>query len=99
MTMFVKGAAIALALAGTVLTSGCMMHEHSRYHDTDRDYGGVSLEFGSVVFGYSDGYWDRDHHWHHWANDNERQSYRNYQGNHYNDWNHDRDGDDGWHNN
>jgi hypothetical protein len=68
---------------------------------SERDHGAavVAVEFGNIGFGYSDGYWDNGHQWHQWANDGERQSYRNYQGNHYDDWNHDRDGDDGWHGN
>jgi hypothetical protein len=78
---------IAIALAGMTLVSGCMTHKDEGYNRFDRRMddranGAVSLSFGSVAFGY---------------NDRERQSYRDYQGNHYYDWNHDRDGDDGWH--
>ena len=94
--------AIALSLAGMTLLTGCMTHRDDGYNRSDRridnrDNGTVSLSFGSVAFGYSDGYWDNGRRWHQWNNGGERQSYRDYQGNHYNDWNHDRDGDDGWH--
>ena len=91
---------IAVALAGMTLVSGCMTHRDEGYNRSDRrmdDRGAVSLSFGSVAFGYNDGYWDSERHWHQWNGDRERQSYRDYQGNHYYDWNHDRDGDDGWH--
>jgi hypothetical protein len=104
MAMFCKGAVIALALTGAALSSGCMMHREADNdrmdrHMSDRGVVGVSVGFGDIGFAYSDGYWDNGHHWHQWANDGERQNYRSYQGNHYNDWNHDRDGDDGWHGN
>ena len=35
-----------------------------------------SIRFGNVVFGYSDGYYDRDRRWHRWRNHNERNWYR-----------------------
>ena len=93
---------IAVALAGMTLASGCVTPRDNGYDRSDRrmdsrDNGSVSVNFGSVAFGYSDGYWDSGRRWHQWNNDGERQSYRGYQGNHYYDWNHDRDGDDGWH--
>ena len=82
-------------------------HYYDWNHDRDPDQGwhngdvvvGLSVGFAEIGFGYSDGYWDNSHHWHHWANDGERTNYRSYQGNHYYDWNHDRDADDGWHTN
>lgn len=57
---------------------------------------GISLDVGNVAFGYQDGYWDRGHHWHRWRNRDEANYYRNAQGNQYNDWRHDRDGNQGW---
>lgn len=64
----------------------------------DRDHvgGSISLDFGNVAFGDNDGYWDNDHQWHSWASDNDSRRYRDYQGNHYHDWKHDRDADMGW---
>ena len=92
---------IAVALGGMMLVSGCVTHRDNGYDRSDRrmdyrDNGSASVNFGSVAFGYSDGYWDNERRWHQWNNDRERQSYRDYQGNHYYDWSHDRDGDDGW---
>ena len=59
------------------LVSGCMTQRddgYNRYDRSDRrmdnrDNGAVSLSFGSVAFGYSDGYWDNGHRWHRWNND------------------------------
>lgn len=104
MSISLKPAAVALVLAGATLTSGCMTrdndrHGYSDHHRHDRDNAQVSVDFGSIAYGYSDGYWDNTHRWHQWPNGNERDNYRNYRGSHYNDWNHDRDGDDGWRDN
>lgn len=68
-------------------------------HDRDRDGGwhGLAINVGDVAFGYQDGYWDRGHQWHQWRNDQEMRDYRNAHGNQYNDYRHDRDHDQGWH--
>ena len=58
---------------------------------------GVGVGFGNVAYGYQDGYWDHNHHWNNWQNDDEMRNYRSASGNHYNDWKHDRDSDMGWH--
>jgi hypothetical protein len=58
---------------------------------------GVGANYGNVAYGYQDGYWDHNHHWNRWQNDDEMNRYRAMQGNHYNDWHHDRDRDMGWH--
>ena len=58
---------------------------------------GVSFNLGNVAFGYQDGYWDRDHHWHHWRNSREARRYRSEHGDQYHRWRHDRDSDQGWH--
>ena len=103
MTILLKAAAVALAVAGAALTSGCVTRDHDRYgysgHRHGTDNAQVSVEFGGIEYAYSDGYWDNRHQWHQWSNDNDRDSYRNYRGNHYSDWKHDRDGNDGWHGN
>jgi len=57
---------------------------------------GISLDVGNVAFGYQDGYWDQGHHWHHWRNQSEARYYRTSQGNHYNNYRHDRDSNQGW---
>ena len=90
-----KGSALFIALAGTTLTGGCMM---DRDHDRDMDRhmsDRGSMDYSVVRFGYSDGYWDNGHQWHAWSSDADMRGYRNYQGNTYHDWHHDRDGD-GW---
>lgn len=97
MTLIFKTAAIALALAGSTLASGCMSDRDGRYvrhHRSDRVV--VSADFGNVAVGYQDGYWDNRRTWHQWSDDRQRQTYRDYRGNRYSDWNHDRDGGDGW---
>ena len=96
MTMKFKTAAIALVLAASSLTLGCVYDRDGRYDRGHRGSGTVSADFGDVAFGYQDGYWDNGHAWHQWSDDRRRQSYRDYRDNRYNDWNHDRDGGDGW---
>jgi len=69
-------------------------------HDRDADMGwrsGVVFNVNDVAFGYRDGYWDHGHQWHVWRNDEEMRNYRNAPGNRYNDWQHERDADHGWH--
>ena len=96
MTVKFKTAAIALVLASSSLTLGCMSDRDARYGRNHRDSAAVSVDFGNVAVGYQDGYWDNGHAWHQWSDDGHRQSYRNHRGNRYSDWNHDRDGNDGW---
>lgn len=56
----------------------------------------ISVGFGNVAFGYRDGYWDNAHRWHRWRNAREHRNYRRHYSGGYSDWNHDRDGGDGW---
>jgi len=56
----------------------------------------VSVGFGDIAFAYRDGYWDNSHRWHRWRNAREHRNYRHRYSNGYSNWNHDRDGDDGW---
>jgi len=59
---------------------------------------GVAINFGDVAVGYSDGYWDNSHHWHHW--DSRRaHAYRMEHRDHYYAWRHDdrRHRHHGWH--
>jgi len=58
---------------------------------------GIGVGLGDVAYGYQDGYWDTGHQWHRWHNDRQMRDYRNAPNNHYNDWKHDRDSDQGWH--
>ena len=59
----------------------------------------VVMDFGNVAFGYSDGYWDRDHQWHRWHHQSDWRRYRHDYREHAYGWRHDRDRDDhdkGW---
>jgi len=58
----------------------------------------ISINPGSIAYGYSDGYWDRNHHWHPWANENDRNWYRSHYAGHYYDRRHDREPEQGWRN-
>ncbi len=59
----------------------------------------VSVNVGTpdVAFGYSDGYWDRNHTWHDWKDQREASAWRDEHRDHYYEWKHDRDPDKGWH--
>jgi len=101
MTIIWKAAAVVLAITGAAVTSGCVTRDHDRYGYSDhqrhdRGNSQISVEFGNIDYGYSDGYWDNRHEWHQWSSDNDRDSYRHYRGSHYSDWKHDHDGNDGW---
>jgi len=67
-------------------------------NDNNHRHGGTSLsvDFGSVAFGYNDGYWDTGHHWHTWRNNAERTNYQSH-GSNFHGYNHDRDRNGGWH--
>jgi len=98
MRMFLKGTVIALALAGTALTSVGTSAAGGIFFGSGPNRGGavISIGFGDVAFAYRDGYWDNGHHWHHWRNNRDYQSYRSQHADNYHDWNHDRDSDHGW---
>ena len=83
---------LLLAAAFVALGTGAAnANSHSRHHSN----GLFSVSIGDVAFGFSDGYWDNNHHWHHWRNQRDQQNYRSHGGN-YHDWNHDRDSNQGW---
>jgi len=93
MHSILKGTVITLALAGaTLATAGSAAAQG--YNDNGRV--GVQVGFGDVAVGYRDGYWDRNHHWNRWSRHHDYRVYRGQQGAIYNDWNHDRNGGDGW---
>lgn len=62
-----------------------------------RDSFSIYAHSGDVAFAYSDGWWDNDHHFHHWRNHSEARWYQRRHRDDYNDWRHDRDRDHGWH--
>jgi hypothetical protein len=57
----------------------------------------VTFDPGNVAYGYTDGYWTRDHHWHTWEKPEYVEIYRKHPGAHYYAYRHDRDRDMGWH--
>src|SRR5258705_13811106 len=73
MRHIIKGALIALALAGASVTASAPAVAAVDF----------SVSLGNAAFGYSDGYWDRDHRWHAWRNRQESQYFRDHYGEHY----------------
>ncbi len=98
MRMFLKGAAMALVVAGTALaTIGAASADgYSNRSDRGRGNPTISIGFGDIAFGYRDGYWDNGHHWHHWRHNRDYRTYRDQDGSNYHDWKHNRDHDHGW---
>jgi hypothetical protein len=101
MHMFLKGAAIALALtgatfaiAGTANAAGISIgiSDNGRHHAS----GGITFSFSDVAYGYQDGYWDNSHRWHRWRNRSDRDNYRSQHGNNYRNGNHRRYPGQGW---
>ncbi|HKT19509.1 MAG TPA: hypothetical protein VJR47_15785 [Stellaceae bacterium] len=78
-----KTAHLALVLAGGLAPASCV----------------VAPPRGEVAFGYSDGYWDRGHHWHGWASADEAARFRSSDRGHYYDRPHTSDRDQGWRDN
>ena len=56
----------------------------------------VGISNGGIAFGYSDGYWDRDHEWHNWENKEAAERYRAENKDHYYERKRDSDRDAGW---
>jgi hypothetical protein len=53
----------------------------------------VAIGGGGIAFGYTDGYWDREHHWHRWHSRHEAEQWRAANADHYYAVRHDRDRD------
>ena len=91
MKHIIKGALIALALAGAPIVASVPATAAVDF----------SISLGNAAFGYSDGYWDRDRHWHAWRNAEESEYFRTHYGEHYVAVRHDhdrKDRDQGWRN-
>jgi Spy/CpxP family protein refolding chaperone len=91
MNRIVKTALIASALAGAPLLASAPAMAATDF----------SISLGNAAFGYSDGYWDRDHQWHAWRNRAEAAYFRDHYRDHYYAVRHDRDRKDrdkGWRN-
>jgi len=85
----IEVALIALALAGPALVAASLPQ-------AARADVRISIDPGAVAYGYNDGYWDRDHHWHPWPNRADADWYREHDRAHYYDRRHDRERDGGW---
>ena len=48
----------------------------------------IGFNIGGVALGYSDGYWDQGHRWHHWRR-GELERFRHERANDYHGWRHD----------
>ena len=88
MKLLISGTVFALALA----TAPMMMTAPAA---AAVDF---SVSLGNAAFGYSDGYWDRDHRWHAWRSRDEQRYFQSHYGEHYVNSRHDRDHDQGWRN-
>ena len=49
-----------------------------------------------IAYGYSDGYWDRNHQWHAWGDQQEAETWRRENPGHYYERRHDVEPDGGW---
>jgi len=77
--MNIKLAAALIALTGATLGLSGGANAAAR----------VTFDLGNVTLGYSDGYYDRDHHWHRWAHRSDAEQYRNMHAENYHEWRHD----------
>ncbi len=101
MLKFLKNSAIVLAITGTAMATTAVASADSFAVGINSDHGDrrgnvIAVGFGNVAIGYRDGYWDNGHRWHRWRNEREHRDYRSHYSSGYSDWNHDRDGNDGW---
>ena len=55
-----------------------------------------SFNTGDVAFAYVDGYWDRDHEWHRWRDEREREEFHARYAERYDERFHDRVENNGW---
>jgi hypothetical protein len=67
-----------------------------RWHRHGGSRNVISINFGDIAFGYSDGYWDNGHRWHAWNSDSDARAYRASHGSNFHSWRHDRNSDNGW---
>jgi hypothetical protein len=83
----IKIAVVALALVGGSLVVGS---------PAMADNVTIGISPGGFAFGYTDGYWDRDHNWHGWQNREEAERFRAENRDHYYDRKHDEERNEGW---
>lgn len=85
----IEVALVALALVGAPLATVAPA--------AARDEVKISVNPDTIAYGYSDGYWDRHHHWHRWRNRQEAEWYRTHYKEHYDGRRHDQVEGKGWH--
>lgn len=68
----------ALFLAGTTLIGATVANAAS-----------VTFDIGNVAVGYTDGYYDNDHHWHRWAHRADATRFRRAHKDQYHGYRHD----------
>ncbi len=68
-------------------------YDRGDYYGSRRPGVSFSIDLGGVVFGYSDGYYDRSRRWHRWRSDRERAWFQQNRRSAYYDMHHDRDRD------
>jgi hypothetical protein len=95
MSLLLAAASVALSAGAALAAHDNFGGDNSRRHN-DRGTG-VVLDFGTIAFGYNDGYWDTGHRWHNWRNQNDYQNYSTH-GRNFHGWKHNRDHDNGWRN-
>lgn len=88
MTRTMTAALVAVALMGEAMTVPAFADEVTTSSTTTTTTG--------PVFGYSDGYYSRDHAWHSWANQDAMVTYRKEHHEHYYDMAHTAAPDQGW---
>ena len=90
MKNFIKVAAIAIAVAGSAVSTLAIM--------TPASAADVVVQFdpSTVRYGYNDGYWDHSHAWHKWEQPAHVETYKTYKGAQYYNYEHTRDPNAGW---
>ncbi len=78
--------AMTIALLSAALLGGSVGASRPAQAAVDVAIGG-----GGIAFGYTDGYWDREHHWHRWHSRHEAEQWRAANADHYYAVRHDRD--------
>ena len=89
MKHIISSALVSLALAAAPVVAVTQAHAAVDF----------SLSLGNAAFAYSDGYWDRDRHWHAYRNKAEARYFRDHFRDHYFAVRHNRDRKDrnmGW---
>jgi hypothetical protein len=90
-----RTAIVLLSVLVMVVSTSCDASEERpvRADSLPRD---VNVEFGGIVYGYSDGYWDKTHSWHRWDNATQPARYKAERPGSYYNVRHNQELNDGW---